>query len=143
MLFDHYIPLAWSHLLKVLSEEPECGDILAAWPSRYLSITSGDGLYWQDVLAKTFGLVLKSGFKVWPKVSAQGSPGYVNLESALFIAWGELDAELVTLLAELGLTLVQLPPDLFGLLDDSVAKLSPSSAHSEFLVSDLIAGYEQ
>ncbi|KAM6499278.1 hypothetical protein JOM56_004786 [Amanita muscaria] len=129
LLFNHYIPQGWGYLLKTLAEEASCSDIFSAWPPYCSSITSGDGIYWQDILPRTFGTVVNSEIKVWPKVSSEGSTTYVDLKSSLIVAQGQVDAGVLAVLAALGLTLVQLPQRLLNLVDDSMTKLSPSVAH--------------
>ncbi|KAM6499265.1 hypothetical protein JOM56_004773 [Amanita muscaria] len=131
LLFNHYIPQGWGYLLKTLAEEASCSDIFSAWPPYSSFITSGDGIYWQDILPRTFRIVVDSDLKVWPKVSSEGSTTYVDLKSSLIVAQGQVDAEVLAVLAVLGLTLVQLPQRLLDLVDDSMTKLSPSVAHGK------------
>ena len=131
LLFDHYIPQAWTFLLKTLVEQcsaegEPCSDIFGAWPPQCSSIASGDGLYWKDILPRTFEAAIKSGIKVWPKVSSQGRTTFVDLKSSLIVAQGKVDEDVLTVLAELDLQLVQLPENLMNLVDDTVAKLIPS-----------------
>ncbi|KIL57824.1 hypothetical protein M378DRAFT_87354, partial [Amanita muscaria Koide BX008] len=135
LLFNHYIPQGWSYLLKTLAEDASCGDILDAWPPHCSSITSGDGVYWQDILSNTFKVVVRSQLKVWPTVTGQGTTTYIDLKSSLIIARGQVDADVLVVLAELGLTCVQLPQSLLDLVDDSIIKLSPSVAHGRLQVS--------
>jgi hypothetical protein len=137
LLFNHYIPQGWSYLLKTLAEDASCGDILDAWPPHCSSITSGDGVYWQDILSNTFKVVVGSQLKDWPTVTAQGTTNYIDLKSSLIVARGEVDADVLVVLAELGLTCVQLPQSLLDLVDDSMAKLSPSVAHERLQVCPL------
>ncbi|KIL64220.1 hypothetical protein M378DRAFT_163460 [Amanita muscaria Koide BX008] len=131
LLFRHYIPQAWSYLLKTLAEDASCSDILEAWPPHCSFITSGDGVYWQDILSNTFKVVVGSEFKVWPKLSAQGNTTYIDLKSSLIVARGQVGADVLAVLAELGLTLVQLPQSLLDRVDDSMTKLSPNVAHGK------------
>jgi hypothetical protein len=137
LLFRHYIPQAWSHLLKTLAEDACCGDILSAWPPHCSSITSGDGVYWQDILSNTFKVVVGSELKVWPQVSAQSITTYIDLKSSLVVGQGQVDAHVLVVLAELGLTLVQLSQSLLDRVDDSMTKLSPSVAHERLQVCPL------
>jgi sacsin len=106
LLFNHYIPQGWVYLLKTLAEEASCNDIFSAWPPYCSSITSGDGIYWQDILPRTFRIVVEAELKVWPKVSSEGSRTYVDLKSSLIVAQGQVDADVLAVLAALGLTLV-------------------------------------
>ncbi|KIL56373.1 hypothetical protein M378DRAFT_172763 [Amanita muscaria Koide BX008] len=129
LLFHHYRPQTWDYLLKTLAEDASCSDILDAWPPYCSSVTSGDGVYWQDILSNTFKVIVGSQLKDWPTVTAQGTTNYIDLKSSLIVARGEVDADVLVVLAELGLTCVQLPQSLLDLVDDSMAKLSSSVAH--------------
>ncbi|KAM6499224.1 hypothetical protein JOM56_004732 [Amanita muscaria] len=141
LLFNHYIPQGWGYLLKTLAEEASCSDIFSVWPPYCSSITSGDGIYWQDILPRTFRIVVESGLKVWPKVSSEGSTTYVDLKSSLIVAQGQVDADVLAVLAALGLTLVQLPQRLLKLVDNSMTKLSPSVVHGK--LQDVLDRFDQ
>ena len=128
LLFDYYIPQAWSRLLKTLAEDAVCKDIYRAWPPYRSSITSGDGLYWQSILQATFKFAVKSGLAIWPKVSSTDTTTYVDLTSSLVVARGQIDLDVHVTLAQLGLTLVQLPQTHMEFLNDSITKLTPRVA---------------
>lgn len=131
LLFDHYIPLAWSQLLKTLIEDPSCEDIFDSWPPSCSSITSGDGLYWRNILRGTLEAARQSDLAIWPKVSEPDTRTYVDLKSSLVVARDHVDWSVLIALAQLGLTLVQLPPTHLELLDDSIIKLTPRVARDK------------
>jgi hypothetical protein len=137
-LFDYYIPQAWCQLLKTLIEDPSCEDIFDSWPPYCSLITSGDGSYWQNILQRTLNAALQSGLAIWPKVSESDTRTYVDLKSSLVVARGQVDWGVLVALAQLGLTLVQLPPTHLELLDDSIIKLTPRVARDkiEFISAD-------
>ena len=128
LLFDYYIPQAWSRLLKTLAEDAICKDIFRAWPPYCSSITSGDGLYWQNILQATFSFAVQSGLAIWPKVSETDTTIYVGLKPPLVVARGQVDLPVLVALAQLGLTLVQLPQTHMEFLDESITKLTPQVA---------------
>jgi len=131
LLFDHYIPQAWSHLLKTLAEDAACKDIITSWPPYCSSITAGDGLYWQNILQATLNFAIKSGLAIWPKVSDMNTTRYVALTSSLVVATGEVDSDVLIVLSRVGLTLVQLPKTHMQFLDDSIIKLTPHVARDQ------------
>ncbi|KAF8330997.1 hypothetical protein F5887DRAFT_76594 [Amanita rubescens] len=131
LLFDYYIPQAWSHLLKTLAEDAACKDIIRSWPPYCLSIMAGDGLYWQNILQATLNFAIRSGLAIWPKVSDTNTTRYVDLTSSLVVATGELDPDVLIALSRVGLTLVQLPKTHIQFLDDSITKLTPHVARDQ------------
>ncbi|KAF8621710.1 hypothetical protein AX15_007571 [Amanita polypyramis BW_CC] len=133
LLFDHYIPQAWCCLLKSLAEGRSCKDIYSAWPPYLSPITAGDGLYWQNVLSNTFNIAVQSSSAIWPRVSSQDIITFGELKSSLIVAEGNVDLDVLVALDQLGLTLVQLPKDHMRLLDNSMAKLTPGSAHASLM----------
>jgi len=141
LLFDYYIPQAWGHLLKTLAEDAVCKDIFSSWPPYCSSVTSGDGLYWQNILQATFKFAIQSGFVIWPKVSETNMTTYVDLKSSLVVARDQVDLDVLTALARLGLMLVQLPQTHMELLGDSVTKLTPRVAREQLELRSL-AGFD-
>ncbi|KAK2459819.1 hypothetical protein APHAL10511_008140 [Amanita phalloides] len=140
LLFDDYIPQAWTCLLKTLAEDSDavCKDIFTAWPPYCSSITSGDGLYWQNILPATFRMAVKSRIAIWPKVSVDGATTCVDLNSALVVARDKVDRDVLVALAQLGLTVVPLPQEHMTLLDDStITKLVPSTARERLVAQGL------
>lgn len=135
-LFKYYIPQAWCQLLKTLIEDPSCEDIFDSWPPYCSSIASGDGSYWQNILQWTLNAALQSGLAIWPKVSESDTRTYVDLKSSLVVACGQVDWGVLVALAQLGLTLVQLPPTHLELLDKSIIKLSPRVARDKLISAD-------
>ncbi|KAF8735350.1 hypothetical protein AX14_002224 [Amanita brunnescens Koide BX004] len=137
-LFDYYIPQAWGQLLKTLVEDPICKDLFDSWPPCHSSITSGDGLYWQNILQETLNAAVQSCLAIWPKVSEADTTTYVDLKSSLVVAVGQVDWDVLVALAQLDLTLVQLPKTHIELLDDSIIKLTPRVARDKikFLSAD-------
>ncbi|KAF8344477.1 hypothetical protein F5887DRAFT_1075526 [Amanita rubescens] len=133
LLFDYYIPQAWTYLLKILAEDAICQDIFSSWPPYRLSITSGDGLYWQNILQATFHLVVNSRSVIWPKVSDKGTTTYVALNASLVVARGQINLDILIALAWVGLTMVQLPQSHMQLLDDSITKLTPRVARDQII----------
>ena len=131
LLFDHYIPQAWSRLLKTLAEDAACKDIISSWPPYCSSITAGDGLYWQNILQATLNFAIRSGLAIWPTVSDTDTMRYVNLTSSLVVARGEVDSDVLIVLSRVGLTLVQLPKTHMQFLDDSITKLTPHVAQDQ------------
>ncbi|KIL57838.1 hypothetical protein M378DRAFT_360143 [Amanita muscaria Koide BX008] len=82
-------------------------------------------------------MVVGSQLKVWPTVTAQRKITYIDLKSSLIIARGQVDADVLAVLAKLGLICVQLPQRFLDLLDDSMIRLSPSVAHRRLRVCPL------
>ncbi|KAF8638386.1 hypothetical protein AX17_002247 [Amanita inopinata Kibby_2008] len=142
LLFDEYIPQTWSYLLRGLIEDDVREGIFRAWPSYCPPVSSGDGLYWQNVLSKTLNIALESGLAIWPKISKTGTGNgeYVELKSSLVAAQDEVHVDILSSLAELGLTLVQLPQTHINLLHSSVTKLTPKTAHIR--LKDKVASFE-
>ena len=116
--------------MKTLAEDAVCKDIFRAWPPYCSSITSGDGLYWQNILQATFSFAVQSGLAIWPKVSETDKTIYVGLKSSLVVARGQVDLDVLVALAQLGLTLVQLPQTHMEFLDESITKLTPRVARA-------------
>lgn len=144
LLFDHYIPQAWGYLLKTLAEDTMHRDIFNSWPPYCSSITSGDGLYWQNILQATLKFTVQSCLKIWPKVVENDLITYVDLKSSLVVATGQVNLDVLDALARVGLTLVQLPQTHMQFLDDSITKLTPRVAHNEIKLLGLVsAGFNR
>ncbi|KAF8330989.1 hypothetical protein F5887DRAFT_1287046 [Amanita rubescens] len=131
LLFDHYIPQAWSRLLKTLTEDAVCKDIFSSWPPFYSSITSGDGLYWRNILPEMLKCAIQSGLAIWPKVSEAYTTTYVDLKSSVVVARDKVHSDVLIALARVGLTLVQMPETHMKFLDDSISKLTPHVARDQ------------
>ena len=130
-MFDYYIPQAWSRLLKNLAEDAACKDIFSCWPPYCSSITSGDGLYWRNILQATLSFALQSSLAIWPKISNTDVTEYVDLKSSTVVARGKVDIDVLIALAQLGLTLVQLPQTHMEFLNDDIIKLMPRVARDQ------------
>lgn len=111
--------------MKTLAEDAASRDIFNCWPPYCSSITSGDGLYWQNILQATLTFAVQSSLEIWPKVDEKDSTTYVDLTSSLVVARGQVDLDVLLALARVGLTLVQLPQAHIQFLDDSITKLTP------------------
>ena len=131
LLFDCYIPHAWSYLLKTLAEDVVCKDIFSSWPPCCSSITSGDGIYWRDILQATLKFATQPGLAIWPKISESETTTYVDLKSSLAVAKDLVRSEVLIPLARVGLTLVQLPQTHMQFLDNSITKLTPRAARDQ------------
>lgn len=142
LLFDHYIPQAWAHLLKTLAEDAASEDIFNSWPPYCSPITAGDGLYWQNILQATLKFAVESRLEIWPKVDEKDATTYVDLTSSLIVARGQVDLNVLLALALVGLTLVQLPQTHMQFLDDST-KLTPRVARDQIERIGLVsAGFD-
>ncbi|KAF8318358.1 hypothetical protein F5887DRAFT_928554, partial [Amanita rubescens] len=131
LLFDYYIPQGWGRLLKTLAEDTVCKDIFSSWPPYCSSITSGDGLYWQNILQATLKCAIQSGLTIWPKVTETDTTTYVDLKSSLVVARDKVHSDVLIALARVGLTLVQMPETHMKFLDDSISKLTPHVARDQ------------
>ncbi|KAF8629294.1 hypothetical protein AX15_003527 [Amanita polypyramis BW_CC] len=131
LLFNHYVPRAWCYLLTSLAEGEFCKNIYSAWPPYLSSITSGDGLYWQNILPNTFNVAVQSGSAIWPRVSARDTTTFVVLGSSLVISEGEVDFNVLNALDVLDLSIVQLPKDHMQLLDSSITMLTPGNIRAK------------
>ncbi|PFH47866.1 hypothetical protein AMATHDRAFT_6333 [Amanita thiersii Skay4041] len=131
LLFDEYIPRVWAHLLKSLVKDDGASDIFSAWPSLCSSISAGDGVYWEKLLASTFKVALLSGLAIWPKVSLGGGEPteYVPLKSAFVTENNKVDIDVLKCLMKLGLTVVQLPKDFMDLIDETAVKMTPNTVY--------------
>jgi hypothetical protein len=143
LLFDHYIPQAWGYLLQTLAEDAECKDIFNYWPPYCSSITSGDGLYWQNILQATLKFTIQSCLEIWPKVVEKITSTYVDLKSSLVVARGQAPLDVLIALGRVGLTLVQLPQTHMQFLNDSIINLTPRVARDQIERLGLVsAGFD-
>ena len=114
-----------------MAEDAECKDIFNCWPPYCSSITSGDGLYWQNILRATLKFTVQSCFEIWPKVVEEDTSTYVDLKSSLVVARGQVHLDVLIALGRVGLTLVQLPQTHLQFLDDSIINLTPRVARDQ------------
>jgi hypothetical protein len=114
-------------------------DIFNSWPPYCSSITAGDGLYWQDILQATLKFAVKSRLEIWPKVDEKDTTTYVDLTSSLIVARGQVDLDVLLALAQVGLTLVQLPPAHIQFLNDSITKLKPRVSRDKIELLGLVS----
>ncbi len=128
--------------MKTFAEDAlPAGDIFSAWPPHCSSITSGDGLYWENILQATLHSAVQSGLAIWPKVSETDPITYVGLKSSLVIGKEQVNWDVLVALTRVGLTLVQLPQTHTKFLDDSIAKLTPRVARDQILIRNLLGGF--
>ncbi|KAJ7633010.1 hypothetical protein FB45DRAFT_832425 [Roridomyces roridus] len=107
-IFDKFLPAAWCRLLRVLVQKNEVGDIWAAWPSSHHAATNG-AAYWIQILPNLLKEAIESNLAIFPAINPLTGPRrHVQLSSAIIAAQDE-DPTLLSALATVGLTIVQLP----------------------------------
>ncbi|KAF6756618.1 hypothetical protein DFP72DRAFT_893244 [Ephemerocybe angulata] len=115
ILFETFIPRAWSQLLELLATEFPAVSIFSAWPASQSSARSGEAAYWQTLPFDVLKAILANRLPVWP-VTGQG---YGRL-SDVFIAPPELDISISNALASAGLNIcAQVPKHIYEMIRDN------------------------
>ena len=144
LLFEIFLPRAWTILLRILVKEDHLADIFRAWPPSQPSVECGDSSYWQSLPSKLLADIAMSRSPVWPvihhtdsKVGAQ----FVDFESVL-VALPNTEGEILRAFGNAGIKVTQPPEYIMQLLltssDVAYTLLTPDNAHRILLVSQRI-----
>lgn len=136
LLFDIYIPQAWSYLLTTLIEIDGLSEVFRAWPPAQ-GHQNGDAGYWKDLPVALLKCI--DGFcpAIWPVVAPHSGPScnYLDLGSVAVAAPEKPGLNVLQALAVFGLKIICPPAYIYELLDGHCMKLTPKSAHGILLVS--------
>ena len=140
LLFEDFIPRAWSQLLDALSRTHPSVDIFTAWPTPQSFSKCGESVYWKSFTEDLLQIVLQEGLPVWPTV---GGREYQPLENVL-VASPEAPLEVLTALANVGMNVCGPLPDFLFHLVSSTAEwnhriLTPDSAADTLRVSGILS----
>ena len=143
LLFDEFIPRAWSVLLKVLVQADGIIDVFRAWPDKQSVTHSGDTVYWQSLPARVLHFVISSGSPVWPVYSHhKNSPMEYKVLDELISSQPVIRETVLRSLTTMGLELTRPPAylvdEIKNLEDPKYVILTPKMAHDALLVNTTV-----
>lgn len=118
VLFDVFIPHAWSLLMNNLVKQERPFNIFDAFPSKQSHISAGDALYWQELPTKF--VQIASSLKIWPTIEAV--PQFYCLsgsDSDLLVAVPNENSDILNLLGSINVAVMSPPKDVWNILEDS------------------------
>ncbi|KAJ2918885.1 hypothetical protein MD484_g1553, partial [Candolleomyces efflorescens] len=110
LLFDIFIPRAWSQLLRTITLHFPRIDIFSAWPVAK-HFTESDSAYWATFPQHVLNTVLENDVAVWPAICQ----GVKRLED-VFVASASISDEVVQALVDTGVSVCRPPDHLFAMI---------------------------
>ena len=134
MLFEQFIPQAWSRLIEEMIYRELVPDIFTIWaPER----SSGEiESYYEKLPGQLVSFLLAANSAVWPVYDPQNPPQFRSLDTLVVASPAERECVLQAL-AKVGVSFTRPPKYIFELLSKSSRKLSilnPEMAHRLLLV---------
>ena len=112
LLFDVFIPRAWSNLLNAITTHFPTAHIFSAWPvAKHFS--EFDSAYWASFPKHVLDTVLANNAAVWPAI---GQDVYKRLED-VFVAYPSTSDEVIQALADTGMSVCRPPEHLFRMIE--------------------------
>ncbi|KAJ2928408.1 hypothetical protein H1R20_g8671, partial [Candolleomyces eurysporus] len=111
LLFDVFIPRAWTHLLKTITIHSPTAPIFSAWPVAQ-HFTESDSAYWASFPRNVLNTVLEEDATVWPVTQN----GYKRLQE-VFVARPSTSDEVIQALADTGMSVCRPPDHLFRMIE--------------------------
>jgi hypothetical protein len=112
LLFDVFIPRAWSHLLETIAIHFQTTPIFSAWPVAK-HFTESDSAYWASFPENVLDTVLANDVAVWPVI---GQDVYKQLQD-VFVSRPGTSEEVTQALAGLGMSVCRPPEHLFRMIE--------------------------
>lgn len=112
LLFDVFIPRAWTHLLKTITIHSPTAPIFSAWPVAQ-HFTESDSAYWASFPKNVLDTVLGEDATVWP---VTGRDAYKRLQD-VFVARPSTSDEVIQALADTGMSVCRPPDHLFRMIE--------------------------
>lgn len=140
LLFDEFIPRAWTFLLEVLVQADGIIDVFRAWPNKQPMTLSGDTVYWQSLPTRLLRFVVSSGSPIWPVYSLhKNSPMEYKILDKLVTSQPAIRESVLRSLTTMGLELTRPPAylvdEIKNLVDPRYVILTPETAHDALLVN--------
>ena len=140
LLFDEFIPRAWTFLLEVLVQADGIIDVFRAWPNKQPMTLSGDTVYWQSLPTRLLRFVVSSGSPIWPVYSLhKNSPMEYKILDKLVTSQPAIRESVLRSLTTIGLELIRPPAylvdEIKNLVDPRYVILTPETAHDALLVN--------